>query len=131
MRYADRTHVWQTGHMKNYSIAAAAFAAFIAIGSASAAQVQSHGGLPLYPHTYQTPVERKYQALMQKTRGNQSPLFVDTNDAQHMVDLWYRSNLPASCKRRSSSRAVQYRCPNGLIDILPYHGKIRLALIPQ
>ena len=78
--------------------------------------VQTDGSLPLYPRGHaveQIPPD----ALRAGVPFNQT-----TSDSVHLVDLWFKSNLPNDCKRMSAQGAVRWSCPAGIIVIQPHNG---------
>lgn len=105
-----------------------------AIGSlfvvAPALAVHKDGGLPIYPNA--TPVGLSYSdPHAEEALKMGFAMFADTTDSTHTVDQWYQSNLPKSCSRHIESAGTQYKCPAGVVNIVVYKGKTRIAIIPN
>ncbi|MBV8364179.1 MAG: hypothetical protein JO193_06405 [Candidatus Eremiobacteraeota bacterium] len=98
--------------------ASAAFALSFLVQPVAAKEfdIQTDGALPLYPRGHA--VENiPANAMRAGVPFNQT-----TGDSVHMVDLWFKSNLPNDCKRLSAQGAVRWSCPAGIIVIQPHNG---------
>jgi hypothetical protein len=102
-----------------------ALAAVFAAG-APAAAAASFAGFPVYPH------------VTTISAGNASVpgYVVESHDSMSTIDRWYRSKLPAACRRSvltsGAQTAVEYICstPRAMVDIVPDGGKIVIHAQP-
>ncbi len=107
------------------TIAAMAAVATVA-RPATAASFALDGQLPMYPKATADPREASVPA---SALASGVPYVLLTNDSVHVVDLWYSSHAPTSCKRQEQSGAIKYQCPGGSIMIY-VHGSTQIALVP-
>jgi hypothetical protein len=104
-----------------------ALAAVFAAGAQSpAAAAASFADFPIYPH-----------ATTISAGSATAPGYVgESSDSMSMVDRWYRSKLPATCRRSvltsGAQTAIEYICstPRGMVDIVPDGGKIVIHAQP-
>jgi|SRR6185312_6336713 len=94
--------------------------AFAPIASA----IEMDGSLPMYPRGTNMNAGMPANAIHMGV-----PLVLETTDAVHLVDLWYKSNAP-QCARTEASGGVKYQCAGGSIMIYPHGGKTQVAFVP-
>ncbi len=105
------------------SIRACLFATAMSV-SAGAFAIQMDGQLPMYPRGQNMNTDMPANAIAMGV-----PLVLETTDAVHLVDLWYKSNAP-QCARSEASGGVKYQCRSGSIMIYPHDGKTQIAFVP-
>ncbi len=108
------------------SAASAAFALSFLVQPAPAKEfdVQTDGQLPIYPrgHIVEDVPANAIRAGV--------PLNETTGASIHLVDLWFKSNLPNDCRRLAASGAVRWSCPAGTIVIQNHNGTF-ISYIPS
>jgi hypothetical protein len=108
------------------SAASAAFALSFLVQPALAKgfDVQLDGQMPIYPRGH----------LVEDIPANALragvPLNETTSDSIHLVDLWFKSNLPKDCRRLAASGGVRWTCPAGTIVIQNHNGTF-ISYIPS
>jgi hypothetical protein len=95
-----------------------------ALACATAAAVQLDGTLPVYPRGH------NMNDMPASAISAGVPMVIESDDAVHMVDLWYSSNAPKACARSAQSGGVKYACPGGSIMIYEHGGKTQIAFVP-
>ena len=114
--------------MKTSPIAMLAASALALALTAPALANQFDGKLPLYPRGHVAPGMGSIPAA---ALAQGVPYQQMTTDSVHLVDLWYKSNAPKSCKRitAAGTNAVQYKCPGGSI-VVQVHGHTLISFVP-
>jgi len=115
--------------MKKLFLIAAASVALAVTGLVQPAlAVQHDGQLPLYPRGHVAP---GMESIPANALAQGVPYQQTTTDSVHLVDLWYQSNAPKSCKRitAAGTPAVQYKCPGGSI-VIQVHGGTLISFVP-
>jgi hypothetical protein len=114
--------------MRNRSLALTlALAAVFAAGAQSpAAAAASFADFPVYPH-----------ATTISAGSASAPGYVaESRDSMSTIDGWYRSKLPATCRRSvltsGGQTAIEYICqsPRAMVDIVPNNGKVVIHAQP-
>jgi hypothetical protein len=126
--HAGGTGVCYIRAMRNTSLALplALAAAFAAGAQSPAAGAASFAAFPVYPH------------VTTISAGNASVpgYVVESRDSMSTIDRWYRSKLPAACRRSvltsGAQTAIEYICstPRSMVDIVPDGGKIVIHAQP-
>ena len=69
-------------------------------------------------------------ADLQKALAFGFALFIDTTDTPAMVVAWYASHL-GGYAQHSESAGTQFQGADGVVNVVVYQGKTRIALIPK
>ena len=114
--------------MKTSPIVTVAAAALALALAAPVLAAQLDGKLPLYPRGHVAP---GMESIPAAALAQGVPYQQFTTDSVHLVDLWYKSNAPKSCKRITApgKNAVQYKCPSGSI-VVQVHGHTLISFVP-
>jgi hypothetical protein len=105
----------------------AALAAFLIGPAVSAADYQTDGKLPMYPHGKLDPKE---SSLTADAIAHGVPLVLLTADSVATVDGWYGAHVAKACTRQIANGGVKFACPDGSIMVYAHDGRTQVALIP-
>jgi hypothetical protein len=108
-------------------LSTAALAAFLTIPPAFAADFQTDGKLPMYPHGKLDPKESSVTA---DALAQGVPLVLLSADSVATVDGWYAAHVAKACTRQTANGGVKFACPDGSIMIYAHDGQTQVALIP-
>ena len=91
--------------------------------------------LPVYPHRINSWYHGRYDnkattAQLQVALTQGFATFLDTSDSRSMVTAWYHARL-SGYTEHTVSAGTTFSGDGGLVKILPYKGKIRIALMPN
>jgi hypothetical protein len=105
-------------------------AADLLLLAAPALAAHADGSLPIYPNA--VPAGFSYSdPQIPKALKMGFAMFADTTDSTDKVDRWYKSNLPKSCTRHAESAGIHYQCSTGVVNVVVYKGKTRIAIVPS
>jgi hypothetical protein len=93
------------------------------------------GSLPVYPHRINSWYQGHYDnkattAQLEAVLKQGFVTFLDTSDSRSVVTDWYKARLPGYSEHTVSA-VTAFSGDGGLVEILPYKGKIRVALMPK
>ncbi len=108
-------------------LSAAALAAILVAQPAFAADYQTDGKLPMYPHGKLDPKE---SSLTADAIAHGVPLVLLTDDSVATVDGWYAAHVAKSCTRQAANGGGKFACPGGSIMVYAHDGQTQVALIP-
>ncbi len=108
-------------------LSAAALAALLIAPPAFAADYQTDGKLPMYPHGKLDPKE---SSLTADAIAHGVPLVLLTADSVATVDGWYGAHVSKACTRQTANGGVKFACPDGSIMVYAHDGQTQVALIP-
>jgi len=104
------------------------------LAAQSAPVLGNAGSLPVYPHRtnswYQGHYDSKATTAQLEVALTQGfATFLDTSDSRGVVIAWYKARLHGYSELTVSA-GTTFSGDGGLVKILPYKGKTRIALIP-
>jgi hypothetical protein len=108
-------------------LSTAALAAVLMGPAAFAADFQTDGKLPMYPHGKLDPKESSITA---DAIAHGVPLVLLTTDSVATVDGWYAAHVAKACTRQTANGGVKFACPDGSIMVYAHDGQTQVALIP-
>lgn len=114
----------------------ACIAWMLVVVAAGGPPVLGHAGsLPVYPHRIDSWYQGHYDskattAQLQVALQQGFATFFDTSDSRGVVTGWYQARLPGYSEHTVPA-GTTFSGDGGLVKILPYKGKIRIALMPN
>ena len=93
------------------------------------------GSLPVYPNRIDSWYQGRYEskattAQLQAALKQGFATFFDTSDSRGVVTAWYEARL-RGYSEHSVAAGTTFSGDAGIVKILPYKGKIRVALMPN
>ncbi len=107
----------------------------LVVMAAESPPVLGAGSLPVYPNRIDSWYQGHYHskattAQLQVALQQGFATFFDTSDSRSAVTAWYQARLPGYSEHTVSA-GTTFSGDRGLVKILPYKGKIRIALMPN
>lgn len=105
------------------------------MASQSSLALADGGSLPVYPHRINSWYHGRYNnkattGQLEVALKQGFATFLDTTDSRSVVTAWYEARL-TGYSEHTVSAGTTFSGGGGIVKILPYKGKIRVALMPN